>query len=186
MAIFEQIQSHHLLIFTLVVIGVYYYFTYMYKEGMSNVVLPGIYESLDNVVEDNVVEETAPQVAPPTLSENSRFVGGKVFGIDNPDLAMADVVTSKQQLNADDLLPKYDEANEFAKQNPVANLLSEQNFLVSGYHIGVDTVTQSNKIAYHDLRSAPPVPKVQVGPWSQSSYETPAGSGRRQLEIGFA
>lgn len=95
----------------------------------------------------------------------------------------ASVVEPRAQLAADELLPKYDEANEFAKQNPVTDLLKEQNFLVSGYHVGINTVMQSNKIAYHDLRSAPPIPKKDVGPWSQSSFQQPAGSGRRQFDL---
>lgn len=90
----------------------------------------------------------------------------------------------KTQLMAEELLPKYDEANDFAKQNPVSELLKEQNFLISGYHVGVNTVMQSNKIPYHDIRSAPPIPKESVGPFLQSSYEVPAGAGRRALEIG--
>jgi hypothetical protein len=94
------------------------------------------------------------------------------------------IVDGKGQLHSDDLLPKYDEANEFAKQNPVSSLLKEQNFLISGYHVGINTVMQSNKIPYHDIRSVPPIPKENVSPWSQSSFETPMGSGRRMLEIG--
>jgi hypothetical protein len=93
------------------------------------------------------------------------------------------VIQEKPQLSAEELLPKYDEANEFAKQNPVSDLLKEQNFLISGYHMGINTVMQSNKIPFHDLRSAPPIPKQNVGPFLQSSYETPAGTNRRSLEI---
>lgn len=77
-------------------------------------------------------------------------------------------------------------AAEFVQKNEVMDLLKEKNFLVAGQHIGVDTIMQSNKIAYHDIRSAPPIPKEQVGPWNQSSYEQPAGGpvARRYLEIG--
>lgn len=92
--------------------------------------------------------------------------------------------TAAKQLTAEDLLPKYDDANEFAKQNPVSKLLKEQNFLVSGHHVGLNTVLQSNKIPYHDIRSAPPIPKQEVGPWNQSSYEQGAGESRRFFEIG--
>ncbi len=95
-------------------------------------------------------------------------------------------VSATVELNPEDLLPQYDEANEFAQQNPVSKLLKEQNFLVSGYHSGINTVMQSNKIAYHDLRSAPPIPKTDVGPFNQSSFEKPAGSNRRQFELGSA
>jgi len=87
-----------------------------------------------------------------------------------------------QPLKTEDLLPQYDDANDFAKQNPVSKLLKEQNFLISGYHMGVNTVMQSNKIPYHDIRSVPPIPKESVGPFMNSSYETPMGSGRRLLE----
>lgn len=92
----------------------------------------------------------------------------------------------RQQLVPEDLLQQNGEAAEFVQKNEVMDLLKEQNFLVAGHHVGLDTVMQSNKIAYHDLRSAPPIPKEQVGPWNQSSYEQPAGGpvARRYLEIG--
>jgi hypothetical protein len=96
----------------------------------------------------------------------------------------APIVEEKSQLQPNDLLPQYDDANEFAQQNPVSNLLKEQNFIVSGHHIGINTVMQSNKIPYHDIRSAPPIPKETISPFLNSSFQTPAGSGRRQLEIG--
>ena len=95
----------------------------------------------------------------------------------------APIVEEKSQLQPNDLLPQYDDANEFAQQNPVSNLLKEQNFIVSGHHIGINTVMQSNKIPYHDLRSAPPIPKETISPFLNSSFEAPAGSGRRQLTI---
>lgn len=100
-----------------------------------------------------------------------------------PKQQVDEIIQDKPQLSADELLPKYDEANEFAQQNPVSDLLKEQNFLISGYHMGVNTVMSSNKIAYHDLRAAPPIPKQTIGPFLQSSYETPAGTNRRSMEI---
>lgn len=95
-------------------------------------------------------------------------------------------VTDEQQvqLTSQDLLPNMDSNNAFLEQNPVAKLLKEQDLLVSSYHIGVNTQVQSNKLPYFDLRSAPPIPKETVGPWSQSSYDEPVGAGRRQLELG--
>lgn len=90
------------------------------------------------------------------------------------------------QLSADALLQPEADAAEFVQKNEVTELLKEKNFLVAGQHIGLDTILQSKKIAYHDIRSAPPIPKEQVGPWNQSSYEQPAGGpvARRYLEIG--
>ncbi len=51
-------------------------------------------------------------------------------------------VAGKDQLKAEDLLPKYDDANAFAKENHVSNLLKEQNFLISGYHVGIHCVAK--------------------------------------------
>lgn len=91
---------------------------------------------------------------------------------------------TSQKLTTTDLLPKYEDATAFAKENQVGNLLKEQNFLQAGYHTGINTIVQSNKIPYSDIRSMPPIPKSQVGPWNQSSFEKPVGSGRRFLDIG--
>lgn len=96
-------------------------------------------------------------------------------------------IANKPTLSTEDLLPKYDAASDFVKQNPTTTLLQEQNFLQSGYHIGINTVLQSNGKtgAYLDLRSAPPIPKNNsVSPWNVSSSEQPPGYGRRFLEIG--
>ena len=52
--------------------------------------------------------------------------------------------------------------------------------------MGINTVLQSNKIPYYDLRSAPVIPKQDVGPWSQSSFTENSASKRRYFEIGAA
>lgn len=122
-------------------------------------------ETLDN---QEAEAEYVPQIATQTTE---------------PDVIGA-AFQSKPQLAADDLLPKYDESNDFAKQNPVSNLLKEQNFLIGGYHTGISTVISSQKQAYHDLRSCPSIPKdTSLSVWNISSYDEPVGSGRRQLEI---
>lgn len=173
-SIIQLIQTNDFVKIALILLGVYLFMTYTKKDTMHNVE-PGIYEYLDNVDEKKQPEvaqaqSPAPQAQAPVETEQQKQI--------------ASVVAGKDQLQAADLLPKYDDANEFAKQNPVSNLLKEQNFLISGYHVGINTVMQSNKIPYHDIRSAPPIPKENVGPWAQSSYDVPAGSGRRMLEIG--
>jgi hypothetical protein len=128
------------------------------------------------------IERPAASLAPASLAQGTQEE--TVAAAASTAAELDTLVAGKQQLTAEDLLPRYDEANEFAKQNPVSDLLKEQNFLISGYHVGVNTVMQSTKIPYHDLRSAPPIPKETVGPWSQSSYETPAGGARRQFDLG--
>jgi hypothetical protein len=172
-SILQMIQSNDMLKIAIILLGVYFYIKYT-KEPLENVsAFPakGIYENLDNIEEKVLVQGdlSNTQAMAPSSDEQQFHMDG--------------VVAGKDQLHAADLLPKYDDANEFAKQNPVSNLLKEQNFLISGYHVGINTVMQSNKIPYHDLRSVPPIPKQSVSPFMNSSYETPMGANRRQMEI---
>jgi hypothetical protein len=154
--IIETIKQNDLLKIALVGLAIYLYFTYFKKETLDNQPV-----ELETKVETKVESQTTED---------------KVSGAE---------FQAKPQLVADDLLPKYDESNEFAKQNPVSNLLKEQNFLIGGYHTGVSTHINSSRISYRDLRSSPAIPKdTSLSVWNVSSYEEAAGSGRKKLEIG--
>jgi hypothetical protein len=88
----------------------------------------------------------------------------------------------KEQLNADDLLPK-DNASLWAQSNPEGEgSLKDRNFLQSGYHIGINTVGQTLRNANQQLRSDPPCPQVKVSPWLQTTIEPDLG--RKPMEIG--
>ena len=88
----------------------------------------------------------------------------------------------KEQLNADDLLPK-DNASLWAQSNPEGEgSLKDRNFLQSGYHIGINTVGQTLRNANQQLRSEPPCPQVKVSPWLQTTIEPDLG--RKPMEIG--
>jgi len=50
--------------------------------------------------------------------------------------------------------------------------------------MGINTVVQSNKIPYLDLRSAPPIAKQEVGPFLNSSFEEAMGAKRRSFNLG--
>jgi hypothetical protein len=85
-----------------------------------------------------------------------------------------------------ELLPA-DQNSQWAALNPVSmnsgNIMSG-DLLQSGYHIGLDTIGQTMKNANLQLRSDPIIPKVDVGPWNQSTYEP--DYARVPLEIGAA
>ena len=88
----------------------------------------------------------------------------------------------KEQLNADDLLPK-DDSSLWAQVNPSGEgSLKDRNFLQSGYHIGINTVGQTLRNANQQLRSDPPCPQVKVSPWLQTTIEPDLG--RKPMEIG--
>ena len=83
-----------------------------------------------------------------------------------------------------DLLPA-DQNSEWAALNPVnmsqGNIIAG-DMLQAGYHIGLDTIGQTMKNANLQLRSDPIIPKQNVGPWNQSTYEP--DYARVPLEIG--
>lgn len=90
---------------------------------------------------------------------------------------------NNQVLMASDLLPRDNGYNTWNEASPQAQgHLSDQNFLASGHHFGINTVGQSLKNANKSLRSDPPIPQVAVGPWLQSTIE--ADTNRKQFEIG--
>lgn len=88
----------------------------------------------------------------------------------------------KDQLSAEELLPT-DKTSKWAMVNPAGQgELGDQNFLTSGFHVGVNTVGQSLRNANRQVRSEPPNPMVQVSPWLQTTIEP--DTGRRPLEVG--
>lgn len=128
-------------------------------------------EGVDNVV--NVIGTGTGDATTALPSASIPNVSGSLVNLPNPSAS----------LQATDLLPTYDEANVFSGQNAISNLLKEQNFLISGYHTGLNTISSSKKIPYHDIRSLPPIVKTDVGPWNKSSYDSP-NVNRRFFEIG--
>jgi hypothetical protein len=172
MNIVETIQKNDILKVLLILAGVYFFMTYYYKEALENVG-----DSAVKAVSVPVTEVPIAQAAPGSLAAGAPVGSAQDQQVDS-------VVAGSTQLTTSDLLPKYDDASDFAKQNPVSKILQEQNFLQAGYHIGINTTIQSNKIPYLDIRSCPPIPKQEAGPWNQSSFEEPVGAKRRYLELG--
>lgn len=158
--IWKYIQSNDMIKIALILVGVYLFITYINPQKS---------ESLENT-----------EMAQPDIFE----VEQQPVVEDKEQEQVDKIVAGDDKIVPEDLLPKYDEASEFAQENPVTQLLKEQNFLISGYHVGINTVMQSNKIPYHDIRSLPPIPKENAGPWNQSSYEQSPAQMRRFFEIG--
>jgi hypothetical protein len=102
-----------------------------------------------------------------------------------PDVKAHDVPNQPSSVAAPAELLPADQHSEWAALNPVSmnsgNIMSG-DLLQAGYHIGLDTIGQTMKNANLQLRSDPIIPKVDVGPWNQSTYEP--DYGRVPLEIG--
>jgi hypothetical protein len=92
-------------------------------------------------------------------------------------------------LTSDHLLPSesdfgywHDETNQEDSMFNEGPTLGDRNFLDCGYHYGINTVGQSLRNSNQQIRSDPPIPQVDIGPWGQSTYEPDLN--RRQLEVG--
>ena len=113
-------------------------------------------------------------------SSNEEYATAKGLSTDTHGLGPS--CNSNSTINPSDLLPK-DENSEWAKLNPHGvGDLSEVNLVKAGHQIGVNTVGTSLRNANQQLRSDPPVPQVNVGPWNNTTIEP--DNMRVPLELG--
>jgi hypothetical protein len=153
---------------TLVVVYVLYMF-YNYFTGK------GVMD-LEKMEGEMKQREYANEVRGPQPAEES---GNEVFADVNGGSMYNQ---SFSDMNPSDLLPK-DTNSEWASLNPVGKgELSNINLLKSGYNIGIDTVGTTLRNANLQIRSEPPNPQLNVGPWNQSTIEPDLM--RPPLEIG--
>ena len=101
--------------------------------------------------------------------------GNEVFANANGvQTSMPGVPSSCSQPNIQnpaELLPN-DSNSQWAQLNPSGKgELANVNLLKAGYHIGIDTVGQSLRNANLQIRSEPPNPQLNVGPWNNSTIE---------------
>ena len=101
------------------------------------------------------------------------------------DASMPAVTAPAAIANPNELLPT-DANSQWAALNPVnmnQGSILNGDMLQAGYHIGLDTIGQTLKNPNLQLRSDPIIPKQDVGPWNQSTYEP--DYGRVPLEVGY-
>lgn len=135
----------------------------------------------DNSAKNDDLESSKEIVSGVTpSSSNEEYATAKGLSTDTHGLGPS--CNSNSTINPSDLLPK-DENSEWAKLNPhgVGNL-SEVNLVKAGHQIGINTVGTSLRNANQQLRSDPPVPQVNVGPWNNTTIEP--DNMRVPLELG--
>ena len=101
------------------------------------------------------------------------------------DVSKPEDSNAKSIANPNELLPT-DANSQWAALNPVnmnQGSILNGDMLQAGYHIGLDTIGQTLKNPNLQLRSDPIIPKQEVGPWNQSTYEP--DYGRVPLEVGY-
>ena len=123
------------------------------------------------------------------------YSGSKSFSLDSMETgtdtdaaaapSAAPAGPSAQVASPNELLPT-DANSQWAALNPVnmnQGSILNGDMLQAGYHIGLDTIGQTLKNPNLQLRSDPIIPKQEVGPWNQSTYEP--DYGRIPLEVGY-
>jgi len=173
-----------LIIIVLIGLGVLIYF--LFNKSVKNNMEE---EYLENYENEQSNDLDTPPSDEEMLEEMESFQNNQ--NVNNMDHLSADSKMQgersqsnfpKEQLGADDLLPK-DDSSLWAQVNPAGEgSLKDRNFLQSGYHIGINTVGQTLRNANQQLRSEPPNPQVKVSPWLQTTIEPDLG--RKPLEIG--
>lgn len=115
-----------------------------------------------------------PQIA--SSPQDSYFYSGGVCQSSDPGCY------SGSTLQAPDLLPGDHGTNAWEETSPQsAGNITDQNFLESGHHYGINTVGQSLKNSNKQLRSDPPIPKVNVSPFLNSTIDP--DTNRKCFEI---
>jgi hypothetical protein len=108
-----------------------------------------------------------------------------VKAFEDKALAPVELPESEEALKPEELLPKSDDVSKWESQFPVgAGEAKDKNFLVAGYNIGINTVSSSLKNANLQLRSDPYIPRVDTGPWNQSTIMSSDLTNRKTFEIG--
>lgn len=89
------------------------------------------------------------------------------------------------RLTTDDLLPKDAANSEWAQSNPAGQgSVDDISYLTAGHHIGVNTIGNTLRNANMQLRSDPPIEKINgLSPWGNTTIEY--DSNRKPFEIGM-
>ena len=105
-----------------------------------------------------------------------------VSGVQTNTHGLPPSCTRQAVVDPSQLLPR-DQNTQFSKTNPLgAGSVQDVSLLRAGYHIGINTVGQSLRNANLQIRSEPPNPQLQVGPWNTSTIGP--DFNRRPMEIG--
>ena len=137
-------------------------------------------DSMDNMKSDKQEKREAVSNYKPSVADHP--TEANVNGLNTDMQNMPPSCASKQISDPKDLLPA-DNNSEFSKMNPSgAGDLMNVNLLRAGHHIGINTVGTSLRNANLQVRSEPPNPRLNTGPWNTSTIT--ADTHRRPLEIG--
>ena len=156
----KTVRSNHILVVLGAIVLVYAVYTYSdQKFALSS-------EPLLSNPNDRQVS-SGQQAAPVgTTGANGYTAVDAMTGQGAPPAG----ATNMPVANPSDLLPR-DTNNQWGSLNPAGSGdLSGQNLLSATFLTGIDTIGNTMKNANLQLRSEPPNPQLNVGPWNQSTF----------------
>ena len=155
-----------IIVLLIVAYGVYMFANYLGVKGMagheSNAQMQPQYKNTNSAY-SGAVRPSEP------MGHNEVFASANGVQTSMPGIPSS---CSKPNIqNPAELLPK-DTNSQWAQLNPSGKGdLANINLLKAGYHIGIDTVGQTLRNSNLQIRSEPPNPQLNVGPWNQSTIE---------------
>ena len=148
-----------IVVLLLLAYGVNLFVNYLYSKGNAGNEMMN--SNMNAAYQNNAVRPSEP------LGQNEVFSSANGVQTSQPGLPSSCSQPSIQ--NPADLLPK-DNNSQWAQLNPAGKgELASVNLLKAGYHIGIDTIGQSLRNANLQIRSEPPNPQLNVGPWNLST-----------------
>ena len=150
----KTLRTNHILVIFGAIVLVYAVYTYSDQKF----VVP--YEPLqDNTSGRQRAPQQQPQQPPMTPA-----------GMDGMSVQGGGGASQLPVANPSDLLPR-DSNNQWGSLNPSGSGdLQGQNLLSATFLTGIDTIGNTMKNANLQLRSEPPNPQLNVGPWNQSTF----------------
>jgi hypothetical protein len=148
-----------------------------YNSDKSRV-FDGMTDNSMPMIENVTQAQFSPDVPPPQMPSANTLQQESYLPVHGGNQAPPQ---SNMNLNPNDLLP-HDTNSDWASINPASNDLQGINLLTAGQLIGINTVGNSLRNPNLQIRSEPIIPKMEIGPWNQSTMEN--DPFRRGFEIG--
>ena len=159
----KTLRANHILVILGAIVLVYA----VYNYSDQKFVVP--YEPLQ--VDAGGRQHMAPPSAPGADSGSNGYSAvDSMSGQSGGGSAPSAGATNLPVANPSDLLPR-DTNNQWGSLNPAGSGdLLGQNLLSATFLTGIDTIGNTMKNANLQIRSEPPNPQLNVGPWNQSTF----------------
>jgi hypothetical protein len=171
LAVFPKEVRDNWIIIILLLIGAVYLYNYFKMKGSFGT---DMMSSNDNSAYKKTSGQGQSQGQGPQPAEDIDSNNNGSFsnvGAGSQNMPLPSACNKPNMTNPGDLLPK-DNNSQWAQLNPTGKGdLANINLLKAGYHIGIDTIGQTLRNANLQIRSEPPNPQINTGPWNLSTIE---------------